>query len=125
MSLVDDWVEKAEADYKGAVDLNLRRKEKLPDLVCYHCQQCAEKYLKAFLLFHGATPPRIHDLVQLLNLGVLHDGSLRSFLTDTQVLSPYGVMIRYPGMTTTDADAKDAMVSLRRLRTALRRKLGL
>ncbi|MCZ6676164.1 MAG: HEPN domain-containing protein [Candidatus Poribacteria bacterium] len=64
MTLVDEWIEKAEADFKGAVALNRRRKDPLPDLVCYHCQQSAEKYLKAFLIAQGITPPRIHDLVQ-------------------------------------------------------------
>jgi hypothetical protein len=39
--LTAEWVAKAEADYDGAVALNRRRKNPLPDLVCFHCQQCA------------------------------------------------------------------------------------
>ena len=58
MSLLDEWVDKAEADYKSAVALHRRRKEPLPDVVCYHCQQCVEKYLKAYLIAQGSTPPR-------------------------------------------------------------------
>ncbi len=38
MSILNEWTDKTEADYKGAVDLSRRRKEPLPDLVCYHCQ---------------------------------------------------------------------------------------
>ena len=49
MTVLDEWADKAEADYKAAVALNRRRKEPLPDIVCYHCQQSAEKYLKALL----------------------------------------------------------------------------
>lgn len=62
VSLIDDWVQKAEADYQGAVALNRRRKVPLPDLVCYHCQQCGEKYLKAFLVSKGFNPPRIFTI---------------------------------------------------------------
>lgn len=44
-----DWIAKAEADYLAAVDLARRRKLPLHDMVCFHCQQSAEKYLKARL----------------------------------------------------------------------------
>ncbi len=44
-----DWVQKAEHDFLAAVDLGRRRKKPLHDMVCFHCQQAAEKYLKARL----------------------------------------------------------------------------
>jgi HEPN domain-containing protein len=50
LSLLAEWVNKAEADYQSAVALHRRRKAPLPDIVCYHCQQCVEKYLKAYLI---------------------------------------------------------------------------
>ena len=125
MSLLDEWVDKAEADYKSAVALHRRRKEPLPDVVCYHCQQCVEKYLKAYLIAQGITPPRIHDLEDLLNLCAIHDAALATRLPLVQVINPYAVLIRYPGMTATVAEAKDAVNAMRRLRTVVRRKLGL
>ena len=125
MSLLDEWVEKAEADYKSAVALHRRRKEPLPDVVCYHCQQCVEKYLKAYLIAQGTTPPRIHDVEDLLNLYALHDATLTPRLPLVQVLNPHAVLIRYPGMTATVAEAKDAINAVRRLRTVVRRKLRL
>ncbi len=30
------WLRKAESDYQGAIDLYRRRKNPLPDLVCFH-----------------------------------------------------------------------------------------
>jgi HEPN domain-containing protein len=84
--VVDEWAEKAEADYKAAVALNRRRREPLPDIVCYHCQQSAEKYLKAYLIVQGVSPPHIHDLVQLLNLAVLHDATFSARLPLTRAL---------------------------------------
>ena len=33
------------------------------EIICYHCQQSAEKYFKGFLIFNGIdAPPKIHDL---------------------------------------------------------------
>ena len=124
MSLLEEWVEKAEADYQSAVALHRRRKVPLSDVVCYHCQQCVEKYLKAYLLAQGSTPPRIHDLEDLLHLCAFHDATLTTRLPLVQVLNPYAVLIRYPGMTATVAEAKEAVHAMRRLRTILRRKLG-
>ena len=124
MSLLAEWVEKAEGDYKSAVALQRRRKEPLPDTVCYHCQQCVEKYLKAYLIAQGSTPPRIHDLEELLNLCALYDATFTTRLPLVQVLNPYAVLIRYPGMTATIAEAKEAVHAMRRLRTIMRHKLG-
>ena len=97
----------------------------MPDVVCYLCHQCAEKYLKAFLLAQGMTPSRIHDLEDLLNLCALHDAALATHLPLAQALNPFGVQIRYPGMSATVAEAKDAIKTVRRLRTVMRRVLGL
>jgi HEPN domain-containing protein len=69
--LTAEWVSRAEADYQGAVALQGRRKQPLPDLVCFHCQQCAEKYRKAFLQETGVPFPKTHVLTDLLNLTIL------------------------------------------------------
>ena len=47
---IKEWINKAEDDFEGAKDIARRRKRPLPDLVCFHCQQSAEKYLKSFLI---------------------------------------------------------------------------
>jgi HEPN domain-containing protein len=125
LSLFAEWVDKAEADDQSAVALHRRRRAPLPDIVCYHCQQCVERYLKAYLIAQGSTPPRIHDLEDLLNLCALYDATLTTRLPLVHVLNPYGVLIRYPGMTVTVAEAQAAVHAMRRLRTILRRTLGL
>ena len=45
-----EWVEKSEGDWNAARQLNRVRKDPNYDGVCFHCQQCAEKYLKAKLV---------------------------------------------------------------------------
>lgn len=47
--LVRQWVLKADLDYQGADQL-LQSADPLRDIVAFHCQQAAEKYLKAFLV---------------------------------------------------------------------------
>jgi HEPN domain-containing protein len=69
------WVRKAEEDWQGALAL-AARKPPLRDLVCFHCQQAAEKYLKAFLQDLGAVVPKTHNLKELLELLLPHDVTL-------------------------------------------------
>lgn len=61
------WVRKAEADHRLAEIIN-RGSDPLYDLLCFHCQQSAEKYLKALLEDLGQLVPRTHDLDDLLDI---------------------------------------------------------
>jgi HEPN domain-containing protein len=63
-----EWVEKAESDYQLALSLSRRRKIFFHDQQCFHCQQSAEKYLKARLEEANILPPKIHDLKKLLTM---------------------------------------------------------
>jgi hypothetical protein len=56
---------------------------------------------------------------------VIYDPTLSPYRPLLLVLNQYAVRIRYPGLTTTVAEADDALKTLRRLRPVLRRKLGL
>ena len=48
--LTKEWVKKAERDFTSANREWRARKNPNYDGLCFHCQQCAEKYLKACLL---------------------------------------------------------------------------
>ncbi len=63
-----EWVVKAEEDFMAARGLSLRRKNPLWNVVSFHVQQAAEKYLKARLEEAGLAIPKTHDLLHLLNL---------------------------------------------------------
>lgn len=125
MSLLDEWIEKAEGDYQTAVTLNRPRKNPLFDAVSYHCQQSAEKYLKAFLINRGTTPRRIHSLEALLTDCTAFDPTLLSLLPEVRIIDPYSVEFRYPGDFATKEDAREAVTTLRVIRNRLRRELGL
>ncbi|ALA58312.1 HEPN domain-containing protein [Nitrospira moscoviensis] len=68
---VRQWVEKAEHDLRNAEHTLTIRDEDCPfDTVCFHAQQCVEKYLKGWLASRQLDAPRSHDLVVLLNLAL-------------------------------------------------------
>ena len=119
-----DWVRKAEADYRAAHKV-WRGHDPLPDPCCFHCQQCAEKYLKALLEELGLNVPRTHNLVALLPLLVPYHGSLRSMRRGLDFLTRFAVDTRYPG---DDASKRQAEAALRwagQVRTACRSLLSL
>ena len=50
--LASRWMIKAEHDLKTAKD-EIITNEPATDTVCFHAQQCAEKYLKEYLIYNG------------------------------------------------------------------------
>lgn len=90
-----DWLHKAKSDLKSAQKLSQDNDETL-DTAAYHTQQCVEKALKAFLVFHHRVPPRTHDLEKLLELCVAFDASLKSLNAEVVTLIPYAIYSRYP-----------------------------
>jgi HEPN domain-containing protein len=64
-----EWIRKAEMDWESALDLSaaaFRSHKVFHDTICFHCQQTAEKYLKALVQELGAVVPRTHDLELIL-----------------------------------------------------------
>ena len=91
------WVRKAEDDLGGAQDLAAGRPPRR-DLVCFHCQQTAEKYLKALVQETGGVVPRTHDLVALLDLLLPHEPTLTGLRRGLASLTHYAVDYRYPSL---------------------------
>lgn len=64
LKLAKEWIQKGQDDLRNA---NVLLKEGgTIDAVCFHSQQAVEKFLKAFLVFHGLRIKRIHSLVTLI-----------------------------------------------------------
>ncbi len=122
--LVLQWVEKAEHDLRNA-EHTLTLKDDCPfDTVCFHAQQCAEKYLKGLLVFFTVDFPSTHDLFLLKKLA-LEAASIRMGSADLQTLNRYSVESRYPGEwePITRAEAEEAVKSARQVRDAVRSAL--
>jgi HEPN domain-containing protein len=121
VSEVSRWVEKAESDFRNAEYVMTMRKDCPFDTVCYHCQQCMEKYLKAVLIFEEVEFPRTHDLVVLFNLSLILK-SLGINIQDLQPLNRYSIEARYPGdwEHVEEAEAKSALERVSAPRSVIR-----
>ncbi|GEM_PF-34404 len=119
-----EWVTKAEGDWQDALIL---RQSPTPnwDNICFHAQQCAEKYLKAFLEERGIAFPKTHDLVELLNLAGGQLSELDPLKADLAQLSLFAVLPRYIGFRATQKDAQNALQIAEQVRQVVREKLGL
>ena len=89
----------------------------------FHCQQCAEKYLKAFLTEHLVRFERTHVLTDILGLCMPLDKDFKKLASDLTSLEGYAVAIRYPGATVSAELAEDAFKAAKRVRTFVRSKL--
>lgn len=118
-----EWVEKAEEDFRVAVWIQ-REPVGSPNAVCFHCQQCAEKYLKALLTENGVPFGKTHDLDVLLDLGARPITSLEAFRHDLKFLSPFSVEARYPGISADPPDALEALRIATRFREQVLTVLG-
>ena len=124
-ALLAEWISKAEGDFLLAQREMRVRKNPNHDALCFHCQQAAEKYLKAFLFQHHVDFPKTHNLIELLELCLPIDQTFdfqRDLLTQ---LDRYGVRYRYPGISADKEDAQLALRMVKSLRAFLRVKLCL
>ena len=120
-----EWVKYAVDDYDVACVLTRRRTKFSANIIGFHCQQCAEKYLKARLEEAGLPVPKIHGLVVLLRLLAPVEPLWMSFEPAALDLTNFAVKFRYPGHVATRQDAKKALVDCRAIRTEVRTSLGL
>ena len=122
---VAEWVTKAEGDFLTAGRELRARKSPNYDAVCFHAQQCAEKYLKAVLQENGKRIPKIHYLLELLSLVLKFDGSYEFLKADLEELEEYSVKFRYPGEFAEKDQAQSAYAATGTVRKFVRQKLGL
>ncbi|MGD8404743.1 MAG: HEPN domain-containing protein [Anaerolineales bacterium] len=123
--LTAEWVEKAEEDFASADVLLHAGEFPIPDTACFHCQQSAEKYLKAYLQEYQVKFERRHDLMPLLDLCVSVDKDFSILKNDLQVLDRYAVIARYPGIKLDLETAESALDAAERVQKFIRMKLGL
>lgn len=96
-----EWIEKAEEDFIAASNAIRSRKHPLFNTVCFHAQQCVEKYLKAKLHEAGQPVDKTHNLIDLLNKVLAIEPAWASLKADLAVLNWFSVDYRYPGLSAT------------------------
>ena len=124
VAVVRDWVVKAENDLTNAAH-TLKLGRKCPtDTVCFHAQQCVEKYLKALLVFKGMEFPRTHDVEALMGL-LAKEFKLGVSVLEQRRLTSYATVTRYPGIYEPIplSEARRAVALAQRIRSRIRRLL--
>ena len=118
------WIKKAEHDFLS-IQNNISAAETPWDVVCFHAQQAAEKMLKAFIIYHGFTVEKTHDLIQLLSVCVNIESSLIVLESDCQELNYYSVSSRYPDdpYEPDESDGRKMADSAKRIRKSVLRFL--
>lgn len=109
----------------GMADLAVSQKPEYTDAICFHCQQAAEKYLKALLIFKKIEFKRTHSLTYLLDLiseKIAISDKLYSYV---EKLDSFAVEIRYPDdmYEPTPKEAKGALNAAIKIKSFVLSKL--
>jgi HEPN domain-containing protein len=123
VAVVREWVAKAENDLKNATH-TLKLGEDCPtDTVCFHAQQCVEKYLKAFLVLTLTDFPKTHDIGEIV--AMLPAGPPLDLSAEQQrELTRYATGARYPFWPDIPLrEARHAVALAKRVRRDMRKRL--
>ena len=93
--LLRSWLTKALSVLKSARLLGAADEPPL-DTAIYHCQQTAEKAVKAFLVSRGVTPEKTHDIRKLTVQASGFEPKFNEFVELAVSLTPYAWEFRYP-----------------------------
>lgn len=113
---------------KAAVDLRAARallNAGIPGPALFHCQQAAEKSLKAFLTWHKVIFRRVHDLEETGALCVSIDPALAPVVKRAEPLTAFAWKLRYPGDLSDPemSEAEDGLEIARQVFNEIRRRL--
>jgi HEPN domain-containing protein len=118
------WLRLAAADLRGG-DVDLAADPPLVGDAVFHCQQAAEKTLKAFLTWHDIPFRKTHDLAEIGQQCVAVDPSLEALCWQAEALTTFAWIFRYPGAPEEPAvaDAVDSLALARVLYQAVLSRL--
>jgi HEPN domain-containing protein len=112
-----EWFRFADMDLETAEYIQGKRPQP-HEIICYLCQQSAEKNLKGYLIYKGvAEPPRIHKLDILCELCSEQDEGFAEIKRACGALNRYGIQPRYPNeLGITENDTRKALEYARQIR---------
>ena len=122
---VQVWLQKAENDLRSA-QVDLAADPPLIEDALFHCQQAAEKAMKAFLTAHDTIFRKTHDLDELATVCEKIDASLRAALSPARDLTVFAWEFRYPdsGEAPPEAEAHEYLLLAQATVGAIRERLG-
>lgn len=85
----------------------------IPEMACYHAQQCAEKSLKGFLVSRSHRFNLVHDLFYLTQECAQIQPAFSELELAAETLGRYGAGVRYPLENFVDPDEEEAWEAIR------------
>jgi HEPN domain-containing protein len=119
-----EWLQKAEEDYAVAQWVAASPTAAF-NAICFHCQQCVEKYLKCRLQEAGIPFARTHDLEVLLDTVLPVEPGWAPLRPQLKFLRPFSTETRYPGVSASADDAREVMQICTGMRRTMRDSMGL
>lgn len=92
---IKEWIYEANNDL-GLAEFVIDNDGTYYDLVCFHCQQAAEKFLKAYIIYLNLYYKKIHDLKYLLNVIKRKREIPKHLFNKAEMLQEYTIDSRYP-----------------------------
>lgn len=114
--MVNEWLNMAKKDIKGAKILYEHDADY--EIVCFHCQQAIEKYLKGFLISKTGELQEGHSLIKLCKKAMLHENSFDEFLKDMAFVNTFYIETRYPALdplNISHEDTKECLMIVERI----------
>ena len=112
---VQEWLKYANNDFEAANHLLTLYPLKL-EIICYLCQQSAEKMMKAFWLYYDVFPPRTHDLELLRSKCEEYYASFIEIAAECTRLNDYSSQPRYPfSLDITEEDMQTAIADSKKI----------
>jgi len=126
LDIINEWLQIAYDDYDSARFLYENKIPKPLEIICYHCQQSAEKSLKAYLCANDIDIPKTHEVKRICVQCSEVDGSFSVFFFDCEELEVYATETRYPiRIEIDDTHAKRALWQASRIYEFVSRKIAL
>ena len=124
--IISEWITKADEDFEFAL-INQKEGKPFHAQICFHFQQSAEKYLKAFIVSNDLEFKRTHELPLLLNLCLSKDPSFEELKDDCEYLTTFYIETRYPvhwPMHFSISESRNCSEAAKRIRSFVKKKMG-
>jgi HEPN domain-containing protein len=120
----EDWRILAERDLTVAEYLANNMIPVPTEIIAFHCQQAAEKYLKGALVILGEEPPYIHDLAELCKIAEKHRPALASISSLCVTINYFSVQPRYDqGVDLSEADMRLVLAHTKTIKDFLQKEI--
>ena len=114
--IAGEWFKIAATDLTSAEYLQNMHPAPI-EIICYHCQQSAEKHLKGYLALQGEEINRTHDLIRLNKGCQKYDEDFKLIENDCLMLTDYAVNVRYPfPMDINESDMSTALQGAKKIK---------